>query len=144
MEGEFIVFLYTVLEAVIAIVAGIIIAARTKKSADITYGKLDKVGIVTNILLIVVYLCLSPLYLFFGMISTPAHAGFWGIVGWIISIIIASATLFCGLGLGFSVALRKKGKSNLSFVVQFAGVVGIGLSVGMYCLLAGNLLKYLN
>ena len=137
-------FLYTVLEAVVAVVAGIIIAVCTKKSEDVTYGMLDKVGRVTNILLIVVYLCLSPLYLFFGIISTPAHNGFLGIVGWIVSIVIASATLFCGLGLGFSVALRKKGKSKLSFVVQFAGVVGIGLSVGMYCIFAGNLLKYLN
>ena len=57
---------------------------------------------------------------------------------------IASAALICGLGLGFSVALRKKGKSKLSFWVQFAGFVGIGLTVGLYCLLAGNLLRYLN
>ena len=137
-------FLYTVLEAVVAIIAGIIIAVCTKKADNVTYGKLDKAGRITNILLILVYLCLSPLYLFFGIISTPAHDGFLGIVGWIIAIIIASAALFCGLGLGFSVALRKKGKSRLSFAVQFAGVVGIGLSVGMYCLFAGNLLRYLN
>ena len=50
----------------------------------------------------------------------------------------------CGLGLGFSVALRKKGKSKQSFAVQFAGVVGIGLSVLFYILFAGNLLQYLN
>ena len=108
------------------------------------YGKLDKAGRITNILLILVYLCLSPLYLFFGVISYPNYDGFLGILGWIVSIINASATLFCGLGLGFSVALRKKGRSKQSFIVQFAGVVGIGLTVGLYCLLAGSLLSSLN
>ena len=78
------------------------------------------------------------------MISSPGCDGFLGIIGWIVSIINASATLFCGLGLGFSVALRKKGKSKLSFAVQFAGIIGIALTIGMYMLFAGNLLKPLN
>ena len=108
------------------------------------YGKLDKAGRITNIVLTIVYVCLSPLYLFFGMISSPKHDGILGILGWIVSVIIASAALFCGLGLGFSVKLRKKGKSKLSFAVQFAGVIGIALAVGMYVLFAGNLLRYLN
>ena len=137
-------FLYTVLEAVIAVILGIFLAIRTKKAGGVIYSKLDKAGRITNILLIPVYICLAPLYLFLGMISLPAYAGFLGMVGWIVSIINASAALFCGLGLGFSVALRKKGKSKLSFAVQFAGLVGIGLAVGMYCLFAGNLLESLN
>ena len=137
-------FIYTVIEAIVAVVACILIALCTKKADNVVYGKLDKAGRITNILLIPVYLCFSPLYLFFGMISSPRHDGFLGIVGWIVAILIASAALFCCLGLGFSVALRKKGKSKLSFAVQFAGVLGIGLSVGMYCLFAGNLLDYLN
>lgn len=137
-------FLYTVIEAVAGVIAYILLAVCTKKAEGVVYGKLDKAGRITNILLIPVYLCLSPLCMFFGMISSPAHEGFLGALGWVVSIIIASAALFCGLGLGFSVALRKKGKSKLSFAVQFAGVVAIGLSVGLYCLLAGNLIKYLN
>lgn len=137
-------FLYTVLEAVIAVILGIFLAIRTKKAGGVGYSKLDKAGRITNILLIPVYICLAPLYLFLGMISLPAYDGFLGMVGWIVSIINASAALFCGLGLGFSVALRKKGKSKLSFAVQFAGLVGIGLTVGMYCLFAGNLLESLN
>ena len=115
-----------------------------KKAEGVVYGKLDKAGRITNILLIVVYVCLAPLYMFLGMISYPDHNGILGLLGWIVSIINASAALFCGLGLGFSVALRKKGKSKLSFAVQFAGLVGIGLTVGMYCLFAGNLLSSLN
>ena len=137
-------FLYTVIEAIAAVVAGILLAVSTKKRDGIVYGKLDKAGRITNILLTLLYIGFSPLYLFFGMISTPKHEGFLGILGWIVSIIIASAALFCGLGLGFSVALRKKGRSKLSFMVQFAGVIGIGLTVGLYCLFAGNLLRYLN
>ena len=137
-------FLYAVIEAIVGVVAGILLAVCTKKADGVIYGKLDKAGRITNILLILVYLCLSPLYLFFGVISYPNYDGFLGILGWIVSIINASATLFCGLGLGFSVALRKKGRSKQSFIVQFAGVVGIGLTVGLYCLLAGNLLSSLN
>ena len=137
-------FLYTVIEAVVGIIAFILLAVCTKKADGVVYGKLDKAGRITNILLIPVYVCLSPLYLFFGMISSPRHDGFLGILGWIVSIIIASAALVCGLGLGFSVALRKKGQSKKSFIVQFAGLAAIGLSVGLYYLLAGNLIRYLN
>lgn len=137
-------FLYTVIEAIVGIVTGILLAVCTKKADGVVYGRLDKAGRITNILLILLYVGFSPLYLFFGMISSPRHDGFLGILGWIAAIIIASAALVCGLGLGLSAALRKKGKSKPSFAVQFAGLVGIGLSVGLYCLLAGNLLHYLN
>lgn len=137
-------FLYTVIEAIAAVAAAILLAASTKKTDGVVYGKLDKACRITNILLTLVYVGLSPLYLFLGMISSPAQDGLLGILGWIVSILIASAALFCGLGLGCSVALRKKGRSRLSFVVQFAGVIGIVISVGLYCLFAGNLLRYLN
>mgnify|MGYP003291798201 CR=1 FL=1 len=137
-------YLYTVIEAIVAVVAGILFAVCTRKDSSVVYGKLDQAGRITNILLILVYVALSPLYLFFGMISLPAHDGFLAILGWIVSIINASAALFCGIGLGLSVALRKKGKSKQSFAVQFLGLAGIVLTVGMYCLFAGNLLQSLN
>ena len=137
-------FLYTVLEALVAVVVGIILAVRTKKSENVTYNKLDKVGRITNILLGIGYFSISYVYLFLGMICDPAHGGFLGIIGWIVSIIIASASLFCWLGLGFSVSLRKKGRSKLSFAVQFSGVFGIGLSILLYSLCEGNLLSLLN
>ena len=139
-----IMFLYTIIEAVAAIIAGIFLAASTKKAEGVVYGKLDKAGRITNILLILIYVCLSPLYLFLGMISSPRYDGLLGILGWIVCIIIASAALFCGLSLGFSVRFRKQGKRKLSFWIQFAGFIGIGLTVGLYSLLAGNLLRYLN
>ena len=137
-------YLYTIIEAIVAVVAGIVLAVCTRKSEGVVYNKLDKAGRITNILLIPVYVCLSPLYLFFGMIASPFYDGILGVLGWIVSVIIASAAIFCGVGLGLSVLLRKKGKSKLSFAIQFAGLAGIGLSVLLYCIFAGNLLRYLN
>ena len=137
-------FLYTVIEAILAVIAGILIALCTKRANGVTYGKLDKAGWVTNILLSLVYVCLSPLCLFLGMIANPRHDGFLGILGWIVSVIMASAAVPCWLGLGFSVGLRKKGRSKLSFAVQFAGVVGIGMTLLLFFLFYGNLLRPLN
>ncbi len=137
-------FLYTTIEAIVAVVAGILIAVCTKKTDGVVYSKLDKAGRIINILLIPVYVCLAPLYMFLGMIANPRYDGILGILGWIVAIIMGSAALFCGLGLGFSVALRKKGKAKLSFAVQFAGVGGIGLTVILFFLFYGNLLRPLN
>ena len=137
-------FLYTIIEAVIAVVAGILLAVCTKKADGVTYGKLDKIGRVTNILLCLFYVGFSFFYLFLGAIASPRYDGFLGFLGWIVSIIMASAALFCGIGLGLSVAFRKKGKSKLSFAVQFAGLGGISLTVVLFFLFYGNLLRPLN
>lgn len=136
--------IYVILEAIVGIVLGFLLAFRTKQADDIEYGKLDKVGCVTNIMLACLYACASPVYLFLGLISYPAREGFWGAIGWILCIIAASATLLCCLGLGYSVALRKKGKSKLSFAVQFVGVVAIALTVLIYVTFEGTLLSPLN
>lgn len=138
------IYLYTVIVAIASAVIGIFIALRKKKAANVTYGKLDRIGQITNIFLLIGYLYLSPLYLFLGMISNPGYDGFLGILGWIVSFIIASASAFCCIGLGLSVAFRKQGRSKLSFAVQFTGVFGIGLTVLLYYIFTGNLLDYLN
>ena len=137
-------FLYTTIEAAVAVIAGFLLAVCTKKAEDITYTKLDKAGRITNVLLLLVYVCLSPLYLLLAMIANPRYDGFLGILGWIVAIIMGSAAMFCGLGLGFSVALRKKGKSKLSFAVQFSGVLGIAINLILFFLFYGNLLRPLN
>ena len=137
-------FLYVVIQAIAAVVLGILIAVLSKKAEGVTYGILDKIGIATNILLIPVYGCLSPFYMFLGMISEPYAEGFLFPISLAVCLITASAALFCGLGLGFSVALRKKGKSGLSFAVQFAGFVGIALTVLLYCVFVGSLISPLN
>ena len=137
-------FLYVVLVAIIAIVAGIYIAVSTKKSNNAIYNKMDKIGRITNILMIFVYVCLSPLYLFIGMICEPAYEGVLGILGWIVSILIGSTSLFCSLGLGYSVALRKQGKSKLSFAIQFLGLLAIAIALVLFYIFYGNLLSTIN
>lgn len=135
---------YYIIEAVIGIIAGLLIAILTKKTEGVTYTKLDKIGRIVNIVLLVVYLLLSPFYLFIGAICAPAHEGFLGVVGGIIAVIAASTALFCAVGLGASVALRKKGKSKPSFVVQFAGVASIILTLVLFFIFYGNLLATIN
>lgn len=137
-------FIYTCAALIAAIAAGINLAVRTKKAEDVVYTKLDKAGRITNILLLIAYICSSPMCLILAAVSGPGEGGFLSIIGWLISIIIGSFSLFCGIGLGLSVAWRKQGKSKQSFVVQFAGLIGIGLNIGLYCLFAGNLVASLN
>jgi cytochrome bd-type quinol oxidase subunit 2 len=137
-------FLYTAIEAIVAIVAGTLIAVCTKKADGVTYGKLDKIGRITNLLLLLFYVGFSFFYLFLGAIARARYDGFLGILGWIVAILMASAALFCGIGLGLSVAFRKRGKRKLSFAVQFAGLGGIGLTVILFFLFYGNLLRPLN
>ena len=137
-------YLYTVMEAVIAVIAGLLIALCTKRADGVVYGKLDKAGQITNLLLLLFYVGFSYVYLFLGMIANPRYDGFLGILGWIIAIVMASAALFCGIGLGLSVAFRKRGRSKLSFALQFLGLGGIGLTFLLFFLFYGNLLRPIN
>ena len=73
-------FLYTVIEAIVAMVAAILLAVCSQRADGVIYGKLDKAGRITNILLIPVCLCLAPLYMGLGMFSNPKHDGFLGIL----------------------------------------------------------------
>lgn len=137
-------FLYTIIEAVVAVTAGILIAVCTKKDKSVSYTQVDNIGRIINIILSLIYICLAPFYMFLGMIARPQYDGFLGILGWIVSVLMASAALFCGLGIGCSVALRKKGKRKLSFYVQFAGFFGIGQTFVLFIVFYGNLLRYIN
>lgn len=136
--------IYVFLEALVGIVAGILIAACTKRSKEISYGTLDKIGIATNILLIPIYSFVSLFSMFIGMISEPRGEGFLWVIGLIICLIVASSTMSCFIGLGCSVALRKKGKSGLSFAIQFLGVIGSALTFALYCIFVGSLISPLN
>ena len=137
-------FIYVVFCVVAGILSFILFATLTKRKEGLVYNGLDKAGIITNVVLTVCYVLLSPLYLVFGLISSPAHSGFLGVIGWIVSILNASTALFFGLGLGLSVAWRKKEKSKLSFAIQFLGLAAIAFTVISYCVFAGNLLQTLN
>lgn len=136
--------IYIILCIIAGILSFILLGSLTKKADGVVYNNLDNVGRITNIVLTIAYVFISPLYIFLGLISCPAHEGFLGVIGWIISFLNASTALFCGLGLGLSVAWRKKGKSKLSFAIQFLGLVAIAFTVISYCVFVGNLLQTLN
>ena len=137
-------YIYAGIAAIAALVAGIIIAARTKKAAGVVYGKLDKAGLITNILLIPVYALLTLFFIALSLFLYPEYDGFLGLLGWIVAVVISSVPLYCGFALSASVVLRKKGKSRQSFAVQFAGLAGAAISLAMFFLFYGNLLSYLN
>lgn len=137
-------YIYAGIAAVVAVVAGILIAALTKKTDGVVYGELDKVGQITNIILIPVYAVLTLFFIALSLFLYPGYDGFWGIFGWIVAIIIASVPLYCGFALSASVVLRKKGKSKQSFAVQFVGLGGTTISVILFLVFYGNLLSSLN
>ena len=137
-------YLYTSVTAIIGLIAGILLAACTKKAEGVVYGKLDKAGRITNIVLIPVYIVLSLVYIAISIFTSPAHDGFLGILSWLVCAIIAVAPASCGLGLGLSASMRKKGNSKLSFIVQFAGFAGCALGIILFLVFYGNLLSSLN
>ena len=138
-------FIYCILAAIVGAVAGIIIAARKKKAEGLEYGKLDKAGIVTNILLIFAYVfgCIFSAVIVMFMYR-PNAEGFLSVVAWALAIIGATCPVFCGIGLGASASLRKQGKSKKSFLVQFAGIAALGITILFGILFYGNLFATLN
>ncbi len=138
-------YLYYTFMGLAGLVAGIVIAARSKKAEGVVYGTLDKVGIATSILLIPVYVILFTYFLFIVMLGmNPDGKGILGVISLIVSAIGSSGSVFSGLGLGASVALRRKGKSKLSFWAQFAGIAGFILTLLFFIIFAGNLFASLN
>ena len=138
-------FLYYALVSIVGLIAGIVIAARSKKTEGVVYGILDKIGIATNILLIPVYLVLITFFFFLVMLGmNPVNGGFFGIISWIVSIICSSSPALCGLGLGASVAWRKKGMSKKSFWVQFAGIAGFAFVILIFILIGDVVFASLN
>ena len=138
-------YIYFVLAAIAGLVAGIVIASHSKKAEGVVYGALDKVGIVTNILLIPVYAIISLFCVFIVMLGyIPDGEGVLALVAWALAIIGATGPALCGIGLGASASLRKKGKSMLSFLVQFAGVLGLAITILFFVLFCGNLFGSLN
>ena len=136
--------IYVLVQALVGVAAAILPVILTKKAANTVRCKLDRVGAVTNFILLPIYVVAAPFCMTIGVLCTPHYDGVLGIIGWIVSVILASAVLVCGLGLGASVALRRKGKSKLSFAVQFVGLLSIVLTFGLFFSLYGNLLAPLN
>ena len=137
-------YIVSALLAIVATIAAILMAACSKKADGVVYGKLDKTGRITNILLIPVYMALSIFTTVLSIFSYPNYDGFLGVLGWIVVALIAAAPLSCGLGLGFSVIMRKKGKSKQSFAMQFLGLAGVVLALILFFVFYDNLLSSLN
>ena len=138
-------YIYFLFAAIAGLVAGIVLVTRSKKTEGVVYGKLDNVGKVTNILLIAVYAIVSIFCWFVVMLGyIPDGEGILAIVAWVVAIIGATGPALCGLGIGASVALRKKGNSKLSFLVQFAGVAGLAVTILFFVLFNGSLFGSLN
>ena len=138
-------FIYFILAAIAGLVAGVVLAVRSKKAEGVVYGKLDNVGRVTNILLIPVYAIVVLFCSFIVMLGyIPDGEGIMGIVAWVVAIIGATGSAFCGIGLGVSVALRKNGKSKQSFWAQFAGVAGLAVTILFFIIFSGNLFGSFN
>ena len=138
-------YYYFILVVIAGIIAGIIITMRSKKEEGIVYGTFEKAGIVTNILLIPAYAMSSIFCVFLVMLSYfPEGKGILGVLSWVVAFIGASGPALCGVGLGASVALRKKGKSGLSFGAQFAGVIGVTVTILVLILFGDSLFGSLN
>jgi hypothetical protein len=136
--------IYVFLEAIVGVILAIVIAKRAKRVEGVAYGTLDRAGKVTNVLLSILYIAAAPVCMLLGAIGSPCAEGFLWVIALIVALINSSAPLFAALGIGFSVALRKEGKSKASFLVQFAGILGIALTFALSSLFSGSLLSTLN
>ena len=64
-------YYYTLIEAIVAAAACILIPICTKKAKNVTYGKLDRAGQITNLVLVAVYLIFSRCTCFSVPLPTP-------------------------------------------------------------------------
>ena len=119
--GLYLVFL------IAGVAIGILIAVRARKIEAAVPTALDRVSLVINITLIPVYLILSILMMFMALITGTSYgaSSVQKIFAEIFSFVIAAAPIYCGIALGLSVSLRRKGRSLAGFLVQFAGFGGI-------------------
>lgn len=135
---------YVVLSTLAALISGMILIVRTKRVEGIKYGVLDKVGLALNALLLNVYLIAFVPFTFIGLLCVPEYSGLLGALGYVMAFIVNSWSLVFCLGLAFSVVLRKKGKSKLSFMVQFMGLVAMVVSFVIFALCYESLFSSLN
>lgn len=137
--------IYILLATILGIfIARIIATHKCEEVVNTEYIELDSIGRITNVALSAIYICLAPLYVLVGLLSVPSKDGFLGVVGWGVAIIISSASFFSALGIGLSVYFRRRGKSKLSFAIQFLGLLSIGVSILLFAIFYGNLLMSIN
>ena len=109
--------IYTAAIAVLALLACMILI---KKDKELTYGTLDKISILLNILVIVIGF---PFILIVSSLSEILAE-----VSSIQQLLYFSPALTV-IGIAASVTLRRMGHKNLGFLIQFAGPVVFALSI---------------
>lgn len=121
----------------IALFIGFFLALKQKKSPEVVYGTADKVGAALNILLAIVFAIGSCMPVFLAMVvrSAPDATAWQNVLCILASALIGAAPVYCAIALGHAAALRKKGHSIKSLVVQFSGIAGIVIPVLMFQLL---------
>lgn len=121
---------------VAGITIGILLAVRARKGEAGVPTALDRISLATNVALIPVYSIYSVLMLFMATIidtNYGATSPVQEIFAIFFSFIVAATPVYCGIALGASVSLRRKGRSFAGFLVQFAGFGGalLYLLIGM-------------
>ena len=109
--------IYTAVIAVLALLACMILI---KKDKELTYGTLDKISILLNILVIVIGF---PFILIVSSLSEILAE-----VSSIQQLLYFSPALTV-IGIAASVTLRRMGHKNLGFLIQFAGPAVFALSI---------------
>ena len=124
-------FGFYLLFLIAGIAAGIILVVRARKTEAGTYTVLDKISMVTNVILCIVYFPLSLIMLLMASITgTGLYASLvQKFLADVFACLIAATPIYCGIALGMSVSLRRKGKSVAGFLIQFAGFIGIILLI---------------
>lgn len=116
---------------VAGVAAGIVLAVRARAIEKAAPTVLDRISLVTNIVLIPVYVIFSLLMLFMASITGTSYdvGTVQEFLAVIFSLIIGATPIYCGIALGMSVSLRRKGRSVAGFFIQFVGFVGILLMI---------------
>ena len=123
--GSYLLFL------VAGVAVGTLLAVRAQKIEPAAPSTFDWVSLAVNITLIPVYSIFSLLMLFMAAITGTIYGASSAQVFFakIFSFVIAAAPIYCGIALGMSVSLRRKGRRLAGFLVQFAGFFGFGVLV---------------
>ena len=90
--------------------------------------KLDKVGVITNMGLCFLYVFLT-IFNFVSILVTDGIVTYPGELFLPMKILSVIFPATCIISIGFSAFLRNRGKSGLSFAVQFAPLVIFGLNL---------------
>ena len=118
-------------------VLAIFILLFIKRDENVAYGRLDKLGIITNFLLGIFYIPLSVFSVFsiFFLDNPPAgQAGSVLSMGVLIGLLVTPISAIAGIFL--SVAWRRAGRSVPSFIIQFAGLISFAIML-LFLTIAG-------